>query len=236
MAELVSIVVPLYNRKKTFLRALESIYAQTYPFLELIIVDDGSTEFNIIEMDMPVHPQISLKKIRQENRGAQAARNVGFAKGSGDFVLFWDADVIAKPNFLSELYETLQLHPEAGYAYPNFSWGVQKMKSREFDPELLKRENYIHISCLIRRSVFMPFDETIKKFQDWDQWLSMLERGIVGVWVDEYLYKVLPGGVISTWLPRCAYQAPWKYMPFVRPIVKKYEEGREIIQKKHGLL
>lgn len=231
-----SIIIPLYNRKNIFFRSLLSIYAQTYKPLEIIIVDDGSTEFNILEIELPEQEGIPIIKIRQENRGAQAARNAGFEKSSGAFVLFWDADIIAEPNFVSKLYNALKNNPDAGYAYCNFLWGHKKMSAKKFDAGELKKQNYIHISALIRHAIFTPFDENIKKFQDWDQWLTFLENGVTGAWVDEYLYKVIPGGVISSWLPKCAYKKPWKYIPGIRGVVKKYEEGKRIIQKKHELV
>lgn len=235
MQPLVSIIIPLFNRQSIFEYSLKSALNQTYTNIELIVVDDGSTEFNILEMELPEQEGIPLIKIRQENRGAQAARNAGFRKSSGELVLFWDADIIAEPNFVATLCETLLRYPEAGYAYSNFLWGHKKMKAGKFDTEALKKQNYIHISAIIRRDVFMPFDERIKKFQDWDQWLALLQHGVAGVWVDEYLYKVIPGGIISSWLPRWAYKKPWKYIPGIYGIVKKYEDGKRIIQKKHRL-
>lgn len=236
MSELVSIIIPVYNRKKIFLCALASAYAQDYPYIEVIVVDDGSTELNIEDIELESQKNIRIKKIRQKNRGAQAARNRGAEESKGDYILFWDADVVAQTSFVSELYYALKDNPGAGYAYCNFFWGRKKMKSRHFDPDLLVQENYIHISSLIRKRVLVPLDEHIKKFQDWDLWLTLLEKNITGVWVNRYLYKAHPGGTISTWLPRFAYKKPWRKIPFVRRKVEAYDKGKEIIFRKHGLI
>jgi hypothetical protein len=89
---------------------------------------------------------------------------------------------------------------------------------------------YIHTSSLIRRADFPGFDETLKKFQDWDLWLSIAESGGKGVWIDKMLFSVAPGGSMSDWLPAIAY----RLLPFL-PAVKKYNKARLIIKKKHGL-
>jgi hypothetical protein len=63
----------------------------------------------------------------------------------------------------------------------------------------------------------------------------MAEQGKTGVWVDEYLFTVLGGGKISTWLPKFAYKAPLKWLPWIRGQVKKYEEAKKVVIQKHKL-
>jgi len=86
--------------------------------------------------------------------------------------------------------------------------------------------------ALIKRADFPVggWDESIKKFQDWDLWLTMLNAGKSGVWVDKVLFKIAPGGSISSWLPSFAY----KLFPFL-PSVKKYQAAMAVIKNKHGL-
>jgi hypothetical protein len=86
---------------------------------------------------------------------------------------------------------------------------------------------------LIRRSDFPEtgWDESIKKLQDWDLWLTMLEQGHVGLWINKILFRVTPGGTISSWLPAAAY----KLLPFL-PAVKKYKAAVKIVKAKHGLI
>jgi len=99
----------------------------------------------------------------------------------------------------------------------------------------LKQNNYIPTTSLIRRKDAIKWDESLKRFQDWDLWLTMSEAGKTGVWVDEYLFTVLGGGTMSKWLPRFAYKAPFKWLPFVSKSVNQYEKTKKVIIQKHKL-
>lgn len=61
---------------------------------------------------------------------------------------------------------------------------------------------FIHTTSLLRRNDFPGFDENIKRLQDWDLWLTMLEQGRTGVWLPEYLFMVKTGGTMSKWIPK----------------------------------
>ena len=86
--------------------------------------------------------------------------------------------------------------------------------------------------ALIRRADFPSggWDIAIKKLQDWDLWLTMLEQGHIGVWVPQVLFTVMPGGTISSWLPSFAY----KLLPFLGR-VKKYNNAVKTVKAKHAL-
>ncbi len=228
MQPLISIVVPVYNHAEALKHALDSITAQTYKNREIIVVDDGS--------DVPIEHSDEYHLLTQKNSGAPAARNKGLQAAKGEYVIFWDADVIAKPSFLQKLFSALQQHPEASYAYSNMSFGTHKMPAQEFSPDALKKNNYIHSTSLIRRSKAVLWDETLKRFQDWDLWLTMLKQGKKGVWVDEYLFTVTPHNEgMSSWLPSFAYKKPWKWLPWIRGKVQKYESAKEVVMRKHDL-
>ena len=86
--------------------------------------------------------------------------------------------------------------------------------------------------ALIRREDFPAtgWDESLKKFQDWDLWLTMLSLGKIGYFIPQVLFTISTGGVMSSWLPSFAY----KLLPFL-PTVKKYKAAKAVIFKKHGL-
>lgn len=226
---LISVVIPVFNRPEIFSQSLASALAQDYPYLEVIVVDDGS-EPAIIVPDLP-----RVKLIRQTNQGAPAARNHGAAGAYGDLIIFWDADLLAPPNFLSKLYEALEINPEASYAYSDLYFGWKKMIAGEFDAERLCQGNYIATAALIRKPDFPGFDEALSKFQDWDLWLTMLEQGKTGVYVPDLAYKIVGGGTMSTWLPRLVYAAPFKYLPGIYGRVKQYELAKQRVEQKHQL-
>ncbi len=232
---MISVIIPLYNREKTIIKTLSSLINQTYQDFEVIIVNDGSSDKSEALVSAYLQKAQSNNRfffLNQANQGAPAARNRGFKASKGEFIVFCDADAILEPNALEIMLDNLQRHPEASYAYSSFNWGRKFFKLNEFNPEQLKSEPYIHSLSLIRREDFpgSGWDENIKKFQDWDLWLTMLEHGKIGLWIPQVLFKILPGGTMSSWLPSFAY----KMFPFL-PAVKKYQAAMEIIKQKHGL-
>lgn len=233
---LISIIIPVYNHAHTIMRSLDTVSAQTYRPLEVILVNDGSTDnFKEIEnllLKNYSQKDISLKIFHQENLDAGAARNRGFSESTGEYVIFWDADTLGKPEMIETMYQVLQQHPEASYVYSQFKFGWKKIRSQIFDAESLKKMNYIDTSSLQRRRDFVPFDESLARFQDWDRWLTLLEQGKTGFFVPQVLYtKIKRGRIgISSWLPSFWYGLAQKSKK-----VKKYEAARKIIIEKHGL-
>ena len=104
---LISIVVPVYNHAMRIAESLKTAFDQTYKNFEIIVVNDGSTDNFEMEMEKIRNEYSSknylIKVITQENRGAPAARNRGFKEASGEFVIFWDADLVAKPEMLQKM-------------------------------------------------------------------------------------------------------------------------------------
>ena len=232
---MISVIIPLYNGEKTIDKTLESLLLQTFRDFEVIIVNDGSTDSSqtVVENFFHKHQtDLSFLFLNQSNLGAPAARNRGFRESKGEYVLFCDADAYLIPQALEIMLQTLIQHPEVGYVYSSFNWGKKLFRLSEFDPEKLKQMPYIHSMSLIRRSDFpaQGWDESIRKFQDWDLWLTMLENNKIGYWIPEVLFKINPGGTMSSWLPSFAY----KFFPFLSA-VKKYKNAMEIIKQKHGL-
>ncbi|MBU4455557.1 glycosyltransferase family 2 protein [Patescibacteria group bacterium] len=236
---MISIIIPIYNQADKIGKCLDSILNQTYKNFEIIIVNDGSTD-NIEKVLKNYKSKFSAQGgpasgwqiFSQKNKGAPAARNRGYGEASGEYLFFCDADAVLKPEALKTMLNALKQHQEASYAFSSFLWGRKLFKLGPFDAEKLKKAPYIHTMSLIRREHFPAsgWDESIKKLQDWDLWLTMLEQRRSGVWIDKVLFKVQTGGTISSWLPSFAY----KFMPFL-PNVKKYKKAMEIIKKKHNL-
>lgn len=233
---MISIIIPVYNGAKTLINTIKSIENQTFRDFEVIIVNDGSRD-NTTSVFENFYKNFKLENnyyfLNQNNKGAPAARNRGLKEARGDFLFFCDADAILKPNALELMLVTLQNNPEMAYAYSSFYWGSKLFKLWPFDPERLKKMPYIHTMALIRRETFPKngWDESIKKLQDWDLWLTMLENGYQGIFINEALFKIKPGGSISSWLPAFTYKA----FPFL-PVVKKYNRAVAIIKNKHNLL
>ncbi len=92
MSEKVSVIVPVYNAQKYLARCIESIVAQTYKNLELILVNDGSTDDSLLLCEEYSKKDDRIKLLSQENSGAGLARNTGLQNATGKFVLFVDSD------------------------------------------------------------------------------------------------------------------------------------------------
>ncbi|KKQ28131.1 MAG: Glycosyltransferase, family 2 [Candidatus Magasanikbacteria bacterium GW2011_GWC2_37_14] len=217
---LISVIIPVYNQPKELALSLASLKNQTYKNLEIIIQEDKLHE------------------------GAPKMRNSGLAKAKGEYVIFWDADVVAVPEMLEKLQKALVENPGVSFAYCdyyfltlNFGWvkAYKQIIAGEFNEEKLRKNNYIHSTSLIRKDVAIKWDESLKRFQDWDLWLTLAEHDKNGVYVPGFLFKIIAKGTMSSWLPRLAYKKPWKYLPGFSGRVKNYEVARAVIAQKHSL-
>lgn len=139
-----------------------------------------------------VQPDIDQNGNRTRNRGAKRATQ--------EMIAFVDDDVVVAVDFLSSLYEALKAHPEAGYAYcdsvelafpdapPVFAGGSRINRPGDFNAARLCKANYISTMSLVRRRVFPGFDAEIRRLQDWDLWLTLLAKNVVGVYVPQCLF------------------------------------------------
>ena len=107
---LVSIVIPVYNGALYIRDAIESALGQTYKNIEIIVVDDGSTD-NLEETLAPYVKQKKVRYFHRENKGLSAARNTGIKESRGEYVALLDADDIFLPQKIGTQIECLKKHP-----------------------------------------------------------------------------------------------------------------------------
>ena len=105
MNPLISIIVPTYNVEKYIRTCIESILAQTYRNIEVIIVNDGSTDQSLAVISDFICSHHNIKVINQKNQGLSVARNTGIDAATGKYIAFVDADDKIKPDFVSSLYQ-----------------------------------------------------------------------------------------------------------------------------------
>lgn len=196
-APIVTVVVPTYNGERYLADTLRAVLAQTQPGVELIVVDDGSTD-GTLALVAAVAPQARL--LTQANAGVSAARNRGLAHAQGRYVGFLDQDDLWHPQQLERQVGWLEAHPEVGAAVCRFHhWHPQQLQHPEpaalwgadpgpgVDPAF---SGFVYhqflIDCwaltsgtLLRREVVAAaggFDESLRYSEDWDLWLRLSRR------------------------------------------------------------
>lgn len=206
---------------------------QDYPSVEIIVVDDGSGDGtpSIIEKEFP-----AVRLVRGDHQGANTARNIAARHATGALLFFSDADCIYEPDALSTLVRALESHPDASFAYSSFKLGWKLFRLRPYDLHALRERNYIPTRTLIRRKDFPGFDETLKRLQDWDLWLTMAEQGRRGVWVPRVLYSTIASHRVmsSGWFPKFLYRIPAIANRLSRGAGMTLEEAESIVRAKHA--
>jgi glycosyltransferase involved in cell wall biosynthesis len=110
----VSVIIPTFNRADLVTEAVDSILAQTWTDLEIVVIDDGS-EDDTREILAPYTDRI--RYIRQENRGLAGARNRGIEESRGRYLAFLDSDDLFEPELLEAVFETFERYPDAGAVF-----------------------------------------------------------------------------------------------------------------------
>lgn len=211
MKALVSVVTPTFNRKHMLRRALDSIYAQTIPEVEAVVVDDGSsdgTEAMIAEYPRPV------VYMKQENAGPAAARNRGMKHAAGAFIAFLDSDDVFYPRHLEASLVALERSPQAGLVYgasevvdPD-GRVVKIQRPRPEDrgrvlPRLLFFNFVMPSTVVMRRECYETvggMNEKLRYAEDWLYWLRLADRFSFEQ-VSEVLVRYQRSGVSLSRLP-----------------------------------
>ncbi len=179
---LVSVIVPCYNAAEFLEEALRSALAQSYHEVEVLVVDDGSTD-NSAE----IARRFPVRYIRQENRGLSEARNTGIRESKGSYLVFLDADDRLKPRAIETGLGALALRPDCAltvgdhvFIAPDSSYLADSVKERHLHShyEALLRSNFIEMisSVLFRRSIFDEvggFDATLRVAEDYELYLRI---------------------------------------------------------------
>ncbi len=154
--ELISVIIPVYNKEKYLCKCLDSVLAQTYGNIEVLLVDDASSDKSrdICDEYAKKDRRISVVHL-EENRGVSHARNVGLDRAKGEFFCFVDADDYTKKDMLRRLYDNLKENQAdvSICAVDYIGFGAYT------DKRLEKNDNIVlsgeeAISCMIKRQFF----------------------------------------------------------------------------------
>ncbi|SEP36380.1 Glycosyl transferase family 2 [Nitrosovibrio sp. Nv6] len=194
-APTVSIIIPTYNCEAYIAETLNSVLSQTLRNIELIIVDDGSTDRTL---DIVASYGSPVRLLRQANSGVCAARNYGIREAAGRYICLMDHDDYWFPDKLALQVEQMEAHPEIGLVYSSFIWWHPDEKGMFPGPDSFEAASFpagideefsgwiyhqLLLDCwiltsaaLIRAEVFDKcgvYDESLPYSEDWDLWLRI---------------------------------------------------------------
>jgi len=236
---LVSIIIPAYNSARFLRETLDSSLNQTYTRVEVILVNDGSTD------NTPdIVPEYSgrIVYINQDNSGLSAARNIGFLASKGEYIVFLDADDVLLPHMIETLLPALLNDPSAGVAYGGYmQMDVNGMQfggsSMDKTSGMIFRDMIQNVadmpvgSLIIRRCVFAKsgiFDPMLCQLEDVDMWLRLAYYHKF-VFVPEYIfvYRQSENSMSRRWAER---------EPANRLIIKKWTVILEALNEPKQLI
>ena len=186
----IAVIIPAYNSAPFLGETLQSVFSQTHPPDEILVIDDGSTD------GTPALAESFGPKVRVFYRSQQrqaSNRNFGAEQTSCEWLAFLDHDDLWEANKLERQLEELSKHPDADLCYSariNFVQDGDTFRRDKIFPvppaQDIQRSLYVNTtfmpgSVLIRRSVYLAaggFDPSFKLVEDWDLWLRLLHRGI----------------------------------------------------------
>ncbi|WNB82936.1 rhamnan synthesis F family protein [Streptococcus parasanguinis] len=181
MTKLISVVVTCYNHENYIEQCLRSIFNQTYRNIELIVLDDGSTDSSseVIQEVLKESPFVTIFE-SHENIGVVRTRNKGLNLLNGDYFLFVDSDDFLDNRYVEELYDCANNH-QADIVYCdlyNFEKDETYLKAQEFDLHNLLKSNYISNCSLVKKTILkgIYYDEKLsgKKLEDYDFFLNLI--------------------------------------------------------------
>jgi glycosyltransferase involved in cell wall biosynthesis len=212
---LVSVIIPSYNSAKYVVDAVDSALEQVYRPIEVIVVNDGSTD----DTDRILEPYVKTNQIRyfyQPNGGLASARNAGLKMAEGKYVALLDSDDLFLPKKIERQIEHLEDHPECGVCYCDL-WHFFDGKPEEnlklnyeyySGPDVFKNllhKNFINpLSVVMRRSILEEagyFNEKFRRSEDWEYWIRLAYRGVRFCFLPEILarYRMRKESLSYSW-------------------------------------
>ncbi len=185
---LVSVVIPVFNGAEYIRDAVESALNQTFKDLEIVVVDDGSTDDTktVIEDLMPGG---KIQYVYQENRGLSAARNVGIGLARGKYIKFLDSDDFLYPDQIRQQFEQIKTSDRL-LSISDFCFlrPSGETVNRKYSPvnEASQLASFIDVNSvpvhafLVSKALIQKaggFDESLKACEDWDLWIRILKEG-----------------------------------------------------------
>lgn len=193
---LVSVMIPYYNCKPYIAETIVSVEQQSYPNIEIIVVDDGSDTEDAKYLTKLLRNKPNIRYVPQSNQGVAAARNHAARLAQGKYFLFLDADDLILPEYIQQCVSVLDSNPACKLVYSQAEFfgtqeGEWKLPVYESIEKLLE-ENYIPVIAIHRAEDFIHaggFDEELKTHEDWDLWIRILAEGGTTFCIPRILFR-----------------------------------------------
>ena len=198
----VSVVMPAYNVEQYLAKSMESVLASDYPNIELVVVDDGSTDSTLSIAQQYEAKDSRVKAMTKENGGQGVARNYGVEHSSGKYILFVDSDDIITSGYITKAVAEMERDSEVTVVTCRgefFDGRTGSWRLKTYTQKRLAQRNVFTISSLMRREDFIRvggFDTTMHNYcEDWALWISILKDGgkVVTLPTVEFFYRVRAG-------------------------------------------
>lgn len=198
MKSLVSVIIPAFNNADTIIETLQSIEKQTYTYIEVIIVDDGSKDnLSSCVEQYKTTTKLPIQYFYQENAGPSKARNYGVAKATGAFIVFVDADDYIQETYLEKAAQLLEQNPNLQIVYADaefFGATSGKWELANYNVVSFLKYNCIPIFAMHRRAVFLEvgqFDTHLNFTEDWELWIRIIKKygGVYKIPETMYYYR-----------------------------------------------
>lgn len=240
----ITVVIPTYNRRHTIERALRSVFAQTLQPEEIWVVDDASRDDTEAVVAALRDPRIRYHRF-DTNRGANAARNVGVERATGDVIAFLDSDDEWRPDKLEKQMAALaSLGPEGvlvsslvSVVGPDGPRPPAMTRSGPVTRARLSVENVVGSTsaAFVRRAAILAaggFDERLKALQDWELWLRLLDQGHLFVHPEPLTLLHIDAGVRITHGSRNRVQG---YRRIVQRHFSRRSEAGELSRRNYAI-
>lgn len=197
-----TVITATYNRAFVLWRAIQSVLAQTYPFFELLIIDDASEDETSKLIRQFSDPRIRYSKLKK-NSGPSAARNFGLKKARGEYIAYLDSDNAWHPEFLEAMHKAYAKHPEKVLVFCKKNYRLilvdENGEEQAVRDEFSRSNEYFDLKRLWHRRIMIDtnsmchkreeiielggWDEEIKFWEDWELTLRISKK-----YPDGFLY------------------------------------------------
>lgn len=252
-SKLVSVIIPTYARPDNLCRAIDSVLSQTYPFIEIIVVDDngeGCAQQLLTEsiLENYIANKQILYVVHKENKNGSAARNTGLNVSKGDYICFLDDDDVFDPQKIALQVDDLESRKEYGASYCNtVLYGKRRTLYKKNSCEgvltfelLTGRAEFNTSTILFRRQSLLDiggWDERFFRHQDWELMVRFFRmHSICLTSRNDYLLKKYETDNILNRNPECSIEFREFFLKEMSADIDKLSNAREVYRYQREML